>query len=1459
MAQPFMLCYGDRHDICPVKSSRSGYSVANIDDYFVALWHAFQEYKVKTKLGIKGRMLKEEKCTLILIAKMIIAAYVKGRYYMYTRITNSDGEVDMKKAQSPQVFEQLEQMILVVIKEEGLDEVKEILKAVHDKDTDKVAQLFGDLEIKLPDILTKLEQYGVVVKDDQDQPEQEQPAQEQPAQDKSEQDQPEAIPEAVPEAVPDAVPEEEVDEQDQPAGEPNDVVIQNLAKSACTIIQKNAAYSKSAEIPRFIAMWKYNRKSSVQKMKKQILVSLLLTYMRSSDMKVTVDKLQAYFNSDGAEDDLTNVMINVTDPNNWIASYKQSFAQMKENYVKMLDGTVDEVAVQAELDKLVDKGGFRYSVTLLSYPNQDDLRTALRKKANGKDVYNVADLYALREFLLSKQFPTGRLMGSAMEAFIVTGNPHCIKNAVTFYTDENLMDLAANMLFTTLQASNDPTQPNFMVGYDITEIALLIISQDGRNEHMGFPDLPVKGKIWKTEIELERLDTTLYNLIRDKDKPRARQAITDFNDSAKAIIQKPISELKTLVKDIEYQRLIPTDEYDDYYGYIALKYVLKRAALREMNEIMSILQDINLLHLTGYLGWIMVSDNTDSHSQDADVFVVTNKCKALYEKYILRLYEDDTVDDKYYYVPKNSSTQSGFNKKAIWEYLTKLNYKGQSLAGIINSHTCLHGIGGNIISLYLQTIQQIERLIGTGQVDPERDIPFYSNGSRWRPLSVFRKVNDRDTYLFMFKSGTGTQKNAFDKNMPTYDHVSTLGTLQYEVQQCDLSSGMRQWAGKLFYNLQDVSIANTDPITFLRSRVYKNPEVTVDLGTGSRDLLAFKNLPSEVALLARATDVFSRHRIEHFHIFTRYVVDFSNMLLEYANSGTLIYRSPDSIDAEPVVRINYEAPNKPYIYVDGYPDIGSASNKELEDYLYAHHLAHVYDEDDAQKYFEEHLGDQMNVNATVGRDYTVDSSTGALTRQSEMVYYMDLLAHNSQIYRHSVRNGQEAVYGVKTEYKRKIITDLLLGQLPGKESKAYKSFNQMTIVKSMMSKSILKLTDPNAITAYYMATHDGKIADTLRADVDTMFHYLNLGTNEISPNDKPEAMLTKMLKSQVYHNVICHLIFNGILPHMATEVRNRVHANVAGKFIACNTIIKQALTAYYDGDFVLVKSEAATAIKKLINATYDVLIALMSMHYNENMAMTYDYNFATLTMMEPLLKDVERYVNMENTVQALSTDVVEGSDSGIILKVYCDAHAQIFPSSDVTTINDPSVLMSELVDMTLKYSAMKSMTASLSALVFLFDKMEHASWIPPKSSLTMRIDNLSPELVRLVTLTREMTDIDNTPELRVAIGLQNSTDSEQDKINKLYRSMVELIMCGAINAQISVPLALVATALSMGAFELIHLYSDRNQLPAQPQAPPNEAPAQAPVEEAAAPNDSDVPPEGLTDEEVAIWYAAHNT
>lgn len=1361
--------------------SLENWLVKEIDDTFYPLFDAFSRSRIKSLLGVTGNFLRFDKCLLIVTVKYFLIALTKILPVWNNKIMSGDNiDFSIVMSRFSGIFEQNESLFISFLRTQRVKDKLSTLMSNRNADEFYNNNTILEIEVFALEFISIAENLRAIrILEIADQP--------------------------LPEDIPNVVPQIEGIEE---------VNLRILYDKVCDIAINHFPSVLSDMMFLERAKSEFNKTESISEDNMKISIFKLIMYTYSRHDKNFNHEILYRSSSFATYKEEFNSL-------SWTAksnpSYVESVSKIAKKIFSLLNQTTpDNLKVLNErIDSLKNMIGFCYGIKFLSFKDKHTLLSELKSKSNGKLVYKIDNLRSIYLDLFKRHFTGNK---SVLEETILRCNPHCIRNAISYGLEENLMECHQSILFIKEGGS-------IVTGFDISELAMIILSAEGRNEHMGLPDFPEKGKIWEDGTILFDILLKIYSLNDSlyTDDEQVQAALSDINNGAKAMTNKNILEMVNELKSISLQSLASSftsesvkifkklfneeeETLNKHFGFIAICYIIHKANSNKQKEFAMLLKDINILHLIGYLGWIMLSDKVSSYSQEADDFVVTNKCKDIFERYILRLLEDndEILEEKYYYYNNNIKYNEYFNKSELIDKLQNLQIGGQTLQSVLNSADCLHAIGGKLIHIYLTTLEELYNVVKYGVVSKDT-IPFYTISERLKPLGIFKKIAD-DRYIYCVKH-IGERvidllANENDGLLQPFDNINDRYEHEYSVQEICTSSKTRFWAGRLTRGLSNKNTNMHVIPKFYKYRLYSNEyKIVYEYNVSVPVKSFFKTNKAEVEELLRSTDLFMQHRIEHFAIYTRYIVDFSNMLHQYYETGLIDQNGQfiaEMMDST-VYPYNFDYPD----YNDEQQGTVQEKKEQLKNYLYAYHLNYMYsDHEDIIRDFQDNFNNHSNINSFVARDF--DSSGN---QKSELVYFHDTIGKSSEIFDRDVRKGNKTLFGILSKSKNGInygnlLVDYLKHDSETKEIYKFQSFNEMLIAKSMVSRVLLKVINPNFINPFYLHIMENEtgedyekfVVNAKRSAVDKFCDYLNL--NRLEPKNKNTDSIDELmlcyLTGIVYYAFLDSIVQDLILPPMLHMddfqlVKNAINQNFFVQQKPDN--LKQFLETYISNtDTSTATSEfrknLLTEIDKNIKTIYNGLFKFMSLFFDPRNASTYNYNIVNIMSLKPLLDDItSKLNNYSEGIKYFSSIAYQNAENSDEIRsfcdIYCNGKGKFFPSidNDISYISNPSVFMSEMVDIAQKYELLQTLTMPLSALNTVFDqisKIDTTTYDDMKMRLDIHNYNNFSEVIDDLDAGTFYQDVIDKPVLVNKINGLNDLES-LDKIRSLFTNIIKSV------------------------------------------------------------------------------------
>jgi hypothetical protein len=1125
----------------------------------------------------------------------------------------------------------------------------------------------------------------------------------------------------------------------------------------------------------YLQFWK-NEKVNDEYIKFRILLGLLLPYMRFhvhdpyapfSDMDIYIFNLINSF-------DNFNKVVGEFSLEKWCEGAPSNFisnvAQIKEKILDELSRN-DIASLEQRANSLDEKWGFRYSVKCLCFDHKLAIIHEFASKINRKQCYSAQDVKDAFLDVFGRTSVENRL--ETIEQ-IAMQTPHDISNAVTIYDyDINIMDVHPDIFLKMLY------DDGVSIGFDIREYVSMIISSEGRNEFSGLPDLPGKRPIWQKEQQLIYILSMLYKFLYSE---FVQEESNEFGNEIKTMLIKDAVAFEKMTgmftedmtnvsfglshisKTLQLHKFTKIDDKVLPIKYVI--YLIQKRRIEELAEFKLLMKDINVLHLIGYFGWILLSDQVSNSSTDANEFHLSNECKDLIERYILRIVEDDDVEEKYYYFNPNKSYTENFDKKQVMDTLKNLNHKGMTLNSILNTPSCNHGIGGNLVYLYLKTLNDLRKVINS-KLCNEVDIPNYLDEGRLKPLAIFKRLSDGGNYIFGVNHYDSI--NSIFGEEVSFDHITKEKNYKQSVQYINLTNGQRRWCGKLKTNLYSddvIDYTSYEGISFYRNRFYTTRLYFYPDEDFAEEVVYnfFRSSVREVAQFSHAINIFMQHREEHFRLFTRYTIDFSNMLHDYYEKHILDNRG----------NLSQEALKSPYIPSSDVelPSKDDTLDKYLE-YLYSH-LEQCFGYDglnDFKKNFDKHI----DVNSSVGRDF--DNN---LKRQSRLLYFYDMLGKNPEIYDRQVRKGEKPLYALLSKIENTSYGDALLEKLKNnddsnKEVRVFKTFNEMIIRKAMMSKVLLKIMNPNFVNPLYIYQEEGaSIKSLISSNAMAYFCYMNFDSLRPTPNETIDKLQIKCYLAYVQYAFLYALIDRQLIPaYMSMPQYSMLRPYFNLLRLESPITVCEHYADVFRGDAN--QQVLEPVLKKTIDKCQEVLQEMVNMFFVPSISATYNYNICSLMHYRGLITDLDPYRRDTNGVSALKEVIDDPSkDEHNVCNIYCnisDKDGAIFPNKK-STIYNRSAFMSEVMDMRLKSELLTTFTGTLVSSSHFMNKFYETETLPGN------ITNEQEEAMELLIINLRngmfYQQLLDDASLQILIGIDDESLPQKDRFAKLCSAFFKL-------------------------------------------------------------------------------------
>jgi hypothetical protein len=1111
------------------------------------------------------------------------------------------------------------------------------------------------------------------------------------------------------------------------------------------------------------------------------------------------------------------------------AEYKRITSEIFKETKDLIDNIeTNENNIINKLDSLNSKWGFRYGIKLFSFSTNRALDIELTtEKLRNRRRYPVYDVNALRN-ILNDIYDINITFINRNESInrIVTNNPHTIQNAITFNESNNLMDQNPNTFIKLKWPIGD-------VGFDLSEIVTMILSSGGKNEHMGLPDIPEKGQIWYSHHDLVMIFNKLDSIYRNITNHSADEDEIECNVTLIELIHQmfrddndTVDSLCNSLKEIEFESIfnnIPNLSTDTIRNAIdteplrheallpslkLIQLILKQEA-QQLLDLKFFLKDINLLHLIGYIGWIMLSDNASSFSEDVHDFNVTNTCKELIEKYILRYSEDNEPQEEFYYYTRNHVYNNNFNKE---EFIERLRSKVGHLLNPDEATTCLHGIGGILIMLYLKTIYDLNTAISLDLIHIE-ELPDYISKDRIKPLSIFKYIGDGN-YIYAIKHYSDTGDIVFPELYP-FDYTNTNKKHDYSFQYLNIHTKTRRWCGHILISINNLlPTENLNTIDSYKLRLYGNMQYVATHDSPNSIITNFiQNNRNDICQLCCATDLFMRDRIEHFRIFTRYTIDFSNMLHDCYQNGIFneyghfndanISKNTDNTDD--MIHLLYEN-----YFTEMYYDTDSEE----------------YDEEEVTKFktnFKEKFNKHLNVNSVVARDYS-----NTIIKQSQLVYFYDIIGKISNIYNDDIATGEKILFGIYQKRENEFVADILTrGLKQTNPANKWELFNNMIIAKSQMSKVLMKIIEPNYINPLYIRVDDESQLESVKKNIVTEFAtYINIDNLNCNPQDTRSAdnsiifknLSLKLIKLLIYYIFFFAIIQRYILPLTNENYPKLRYITMVKYFEELDPIEFRNLTQIFNKiinigtnditqeDIDTIKTLIELIIKKIYKNFYDFI----NMFFDEDNPATYNYHIIKLKTYKPILNRIDHIINVgSNGIANLHEHIQD------IAKIYTTTPGIIFPDktdNETEYIFNDKHFISELTDMLLKLNIIESLSAPIDGVNTILTKIVDIMEIPP-------IEN-NPEWYNILSANlnngHNYGNLIYSPMVNEIIG--GNEETHESKINKLFSSLVNGIVT-IVNNPTNHHNYTILSIICLAAYHKDNIYDAPIPPPSSPRAP----------------------------------------
>jgi hypothetical protein len=1114
----------------------------------------------------------------------------------------------------------------------------------------------------------------------------------------------------------------------------------------------------------------------------------------------------------------------------------EKLKDIKQNIMDLIEELGDDASkdeAKNKLEKMIlslkKKAGFLYSIHGLSYVYNIDLEIALHHKQNKKVVYKMTDLQKILSKITNSTEEDHKTKSrDTLIDEIIIRNPHIIDNAMSLYTDKLLFDIDNTLLLFY-------TNGDLNIGFDLVELITLINSKRGKNEISGLPDYPDLKSIWSGADNITDILNIVYEFLKyeeDEYQELRQDLITEVQYTFKETdedIQDIFTNGQFKWCNIDNIDFLSPEKIPDLLSnerLLPLKsmiYYIEKNYQQERRQYAQMLKDINLLHIVGLLGWLMLSDNVSSHSQNANDFTLTNYCKGLFETYVMRLgdAEDEDNNQCFYTIP-DMEYHELFNKKDILQQIMDLDYAGEKLGAIMNSATCLHGIGGQLIMVYLKSLQKLK------EIKEEIGKPFYLKDDLLTPIPVFREIGN-GYYIYAVNSYHNKDKNpdslSSDANpFENYRHTKiriNANTREVEeeyyyfsVQVCHPLRGIRKWCcnAQLAEFIQN---QNSNHRIFEMNKVALMNIENVENIDQSQLVNYFRSQESRSLLYM--SDLYMKHRKEHFKVFLRYVIDFSNMLHEYADPQKGILKERKE-GMKIFLELSEDVFTKhrmfvPYKSIDQVHYDENMSDEDLINFVMSRmYAAYYFSEEDLSSEFKRKFSKHLNVNATVGREYNPK-----LTKLSKLVYFHDILGNMASLFESKFRwkenNEQvESYYGFignERNVADKLVQNLMMCK--GLNDR----FNQMITSKAMISRIIMKFTDRNIINPhFYILNNDGEDNDDIlyRQKLRTVSHflkYINLNFDDVKDRNDANEWCDAYFKSIIYYiyfKTMVEVIIRGTAWIEEESPFTNYRRLLEQEFFESFTVLatRTEIMHYYEilniynedtwKDHISIRFmqiQVKLNKEKIVNGLWK----FMSLLFSPLGLTSYNYSIENMYIYEEYLKDIGTIINRNggslDELKRLVSSHKFTNDEKNLLQPFMKATGQLFPGDD-KLLYHPGKFMSEMVDTYHKYDLMMTlMNNYFPRMEEIFNKIQRYKiqkiGDEEQNKIFTSIDDLlyqkiSVQGIHYLSLINDGTHLDdlfklldiNEP-INDALNDEEKEREHEKRINQLFHILIETL------------------------------------------------------------------------------------
>ncbi len=1022
-----------------------------------------------------------------------------------------------------------------------------------------------------------------------------------------------------------------------------------------------------------------------QKTQKYWLVFLLMmtTYLKLSDISTNpwYDNLLICLKDDfdikeGCKQFTEDISSWITDKRQ--EDYEQYVIKKAQEYTSYFTNS-DWVSIETEIDGLTSKLGFLYGIQNISFDYHWKIKSFLEMQIKNKLVFKIGDLREIYKKIFTESQPQTKNRNELI-GDITKYNPHCMKYSLT---NEMIYEYDIDEII-ILQSG--------LVLESETLIDIVHFSQgDNETHYVDFENYD--GRIWRDEHDLYEILKFLLSK-SESNKEYMKELLSE--DQYALLLSKQQKDTFTEEENVflnffdmlkEQVKTNIIQIYKTYTErYISIIYVIDLIGKNTVDykaiyesQLSIILKDMNILHLIGYFGYILASDKMAQHNEELSFYKISASCVDIMKKYIFNLDNTEAITEYHYCNNDNAIFDTCGLLKILKGLKTNHRETLESLIRNIQGKN-IHATGHKIIEIYLKTIYNINEKIKTEKIT---SVPFYVRDSL-KPIAPFFHVNN-GLYAYTIKYFDDFYLKNIDGDSLSFDKVDDDGVHNYDIYYRDVERNSGKWCGKVTIAPENVdSFESTSDYYDKREFIDDSLKSTID-SFGPHALDALENMSK----LVSAADKFIQDRYEHFTIFARYCVDFSNILKKlYAEQGMFDDKGDLNIE-----KLKLQGENAHYIKPDdeSYPTNITATVESLMENIYSGVLTYTLPE---KEEFPEKFKYIMDMNSKVVRDYSSDKK-----QLSKMIYFYDILGSNPEIYKNDIRENKKSVFGIFTELNNQKIGDILTEQL-GKN----KTFNDMVIKKCMMSQVLLKILEPNSINPYYsFLTGDEMINNEFEklceTDVREMLVYINL--------DKYSAPVDRRItdNKEKYKVLFMNLVFLFVI-YVFTYVilENTIKVNIMQDYGRANgrnkhhtftqffqdveEIIKLKekieLRMHLDDNLITdeIIEDCKKSVKYLKETIYTSIYNMMSLFMNENIPCTYRYNITSMLRKKDLLT---LFLKEE-------IDVVKEK-----VKVYYENEEEFFPNHS-PNIHSETDFLYEHLDIARKFRKIESYTGLIWTL-----------------------------------------------------------------------------------------------------------------------------------------------------------------